>query len=113
MTNIAWFIFFCAAFLEVGGDALVRKGLRGGGLGVVLAGCITLGLYGLVVNLVQWDFAKLLGVYVSVFAVISLFFGWIIFKETIPLPTWVGLGFIVSGGLIIQFGDKIFTGAKL
>jgi drug/metabolite transporter superfamily protein YnfA len=107
------FIFIGAAVLEVAGDAVVRKGLRGGGVVTILGGCLMLGLYGLVVNLIQWDFAKLLGIYVSVFAVISFFFGWIIFKETIPVPTWVGLGFIVTGGLIIQFGDKLFLDAKL
>jgi drug/metabolite transporter superfamily protein YnfA len=102
------FIFLGAAVLEVAGDAVVRKGLREGGVASILVGCFMLGLYGLVVNLIQWDFARLLGVYVSVFAVISLFFGWVIFKETIPFPTWVGLGLIVAGGLIIQFGDPIF-----
>jgi hypothetical protein len=94
------FIFIGAAVLEVAGDAVVRKGLRGGGVVTILCGCLMLGLYGLVVNLIQWDFAKLLGVYVSVFAVISFFFGWIIFKETIPVPTWVGL---------VQFGDNLFS----
>jgi hypothetical protein len=30
MQNIAWLIFIASALLEVGGDAVVRKGLRGG-----------------------------------------------------------------------------------
>jgi drug/metabolite transporter superfamily protein YnfA len=103
-----WFIFIGAAVLEVAGDAVIRKGLRGGGLAAILGGCLMLALYGLVVNLIQWDFTKLLGVYVSIFALISLFFGWVIYKEPIPFSTWVGLGIIVTGGLIIQFGDHIF-----
>ena len=35
---------------------------------VIAAGCATLAFYGVVVNLVQWDFSKLLGVYVAFFA---------------------------------------------
>ena len=30
MTYFAWLVFLGAAVLEVGGDAVVRKGLRGG-----------------------------------------------------------------------------------
>jgi drug/metabolite transporter superfamily protein YnfA len=103
---IAWFIFIAAALLEVGGDAFIRKGLRGPGIGFIVLGFIVLGCYGLVVNLVKWDFSKLLGVYVAVFAVTSILFGRFIFKEEISTPVWLGLAFIVVGGLIIQFGQK-------
>ena len=104
MNYLAWFIFIGAAVLEVGGDAVVRKGLRGKALFIVLAGCCMLGLYGVVVNMVKWDFSKLLGVYVAVFAVVSLLFSRLAFKESIPATTWIGLAVIVAGGLIIQFG---------
>ena len=59
MPIIAWLIFIMAALLEVGGDAVIRKGLRGESLAVIILGCLTLGGYGVVVNLVKWDFAKL------------------------------------------------------
>ncbi len=36
---LVWAIFIAAAALEVGGDAIVRRGLRGGGWPVVLLGC--------------------------------------------------------------------------
>ena len=108
MTYFAWLVFLGAAVLEVGGDAVVRKGLRGGSLGVILAGGAMLAFYGLVVNMVKWDFSKLLGVYVAIFAVTSILFGRFVFRETVPYSTWAGLGVIVCGGLIIQFGDKIF-----
>jgi small multidrug resistance family-3 protein len=55
---------------------------------------------------VKWDFSRLLGVYVSVFALISVLFGWLVFKERIPHATWVGLAVIIVGGLIIQFGKR-------
>jgi small multidrug resistance family-3 protein len=103
----AWLIFVGAACLEVGGDALVRKGLRGGGIAWIVGGCLTLALYGLTVNMVSWDFSRLLGVYVAVFAVISVLAGKFAFGETIPLSTWLGLAIIVLGGLCIQFGSKV------
>ncbi len=107
MTYLAWFVFIGAAILEVGGDAVVRKGLRGSSLGILLTGFVMLGLYGVVVNTVKWDFARLLGVYVAVFAAVSILFGKLVFEENIPLSTWVGLSVILCGGMIIQFGDKI------
>jgi len=106
MTALAWLIFVAAAVLEVGGDAVVRKGLRGHQLAVVAAGCLALGAYGLVVNLVRWDFSKLLGVYVAVFAVVSILTGRFVFRESVPPSTWLGLAIIVAGGLVIQFGHR-------
>lgn len=107
MTYFAWLIFIAAAVLEVGGDAVVRKGLRGNNLLVILIGFAVLGSYGLVVNMVRWDFSRLLGVYVAVFAIISILFGRFVFDENIPGSTWIGLSVIICGGMIIQFGDKI------
>jgi drug/metabolite transporter superfamily protein YnfA len=106
LTYIAWLIFIGAALLEVGGDAVVRKGLRGSGLLIIVMGAIMLGCYGLVVNMVRWDFSKLLGVYVAVFALISILFGRFVFNENIPMATWIGLIVIIGGGLIIQFGSQ-------
>lgn len=84
MTYLAWLIFIGAAILEVFGDAVVRKGLRGRSLMVMLSGCVMLGMYGVVVNTVKWDFSKLLGVYVAMFALVSILFGQYILKEDIP-----------------------------
>jgi len=107
MTFLAWFIFIGAAILEVSGDAVVRKGLRGSNLIIIMIGCVMLGAYGVVVNTVKWDFSKLLGVYVAIFALISILFGRFVFKENIPTTTWIGLVVIISGALIIQFGNKL------
>jgi drug/metabolite transporter superfamily protein YnfA len=104
---VAWLIFLAAALLEVGGDATVRKGLRGGGPAFLALGCLMLTGYGVVVNLVPWDFSKLLGVYVAVFALVSVLFGRFLFHETVPGSTWVGVGIIVTGGLVIQFGEAL------
>ena len=107
MTFLPWFIFIGAAVLEVGGDAVVRKGLRGGGLIFILAGFAMLGTYGVVVNTVKWDFSRLLGVYVAIFALISILFGRLVFEENIPNATWIGLVVIICGAMIIQFGGRI------
>jgi len=105
LTYLAWLIFIGAAILEVSGDAVIRKGLRGSGLIIIMIGFAMLGCYGVVVNMVKWDFSKLLGVYVAIFAIISILFGRFVFKETIPAATWIGLMVIISGGMIIQFGS--------
>ena len=65
-----------------------------------------LGAYGVVVNTVKWDFSRLLGVYVAVFALVSILFGRLVFKENIPNTTWLGLMVITLGALIIQFGSR-------
>ncbi|MGA9405562.1 MAG: hypothetical protein WBW71_00390 [Bacteroidota bacterium] len=107
MTNLfSWLIFVAAALLEVSGDALIRKGLRGSGVFFLLIGFAVLGSYGFVVNSVKWDFSKLLGVYVGVFVSISILYGRFAFKENIPSSTWIGAIVIILGGLIIQFGQQ-------
>jgi small multidrug resistance family-3 protein len=106
---IAWLIFLAAAILEVGGDAIVRKGMRGGGLAFMALGFIMLGTYGVVVNLVPWDFSKLLGVYVAIFAAVSVLVGRFIFHEAVPVSTWVGVAIIIAGGLVVQFGRAANT----
>jgi small multidrug resistance family-3 protein len=99
-------VMVLAAALEVGGDALVRKGLRGAGLGLVALGFIVLGSYGVVVNRLNLDFSRLLGAYVGFFAIVSVLFGRIVFKEQIATSTWVGLGVVLGGSLIIQLGGS-------
>ncbi len=107
MNNVmSWSIFVMAAVLEIGGDAVIRKGLRSSGLLLIAAGFIMLGCYGLVVNSVKWDFSRLLGVYVSFFAVITIVVSRVFLKESVSASTWIGMAVIVCGGLIIQFGQR-------
>ena len=106
MNVSAWLVFAAAALLEVAGDATVRRGLRGGGAGYMVAGCLALAAYGLVVNVVKWDLSRLLGVYVGFFALVSVLFGRLILRETVPSSTWCGLILILAGGLVIQFGRR-------
>ena len=106
MNIVAWFIFVMAAMLEVGGDAMIRHGLRGHRIPLVLSGCATLCGYGLLVNSLKWDFSKLLGCYIGFFALISVLFGWIVFGEKIPSSTWLGLALILAGCMVVQFGER-------
>jgi drug/metabolite transporter superfamily protein YnfA len=106
MNSFAWLIFLVAAIMEVAGDAVIRKGMRGGGLLLILGGAVVLACYGVTVNMVKWDFSRLLGIYVAVFACVAVVIGRWYFKETVPPTTWLGLVFIVIGGLIIQFGKQ-------
>jgi small multidrug resistance family-3 protein len=106
MNIVAWAAFLVGAMLEVAGDAIVRRGLRGGGVLWVLAGCAALAGYGLMVNSVRWDFSRLMGVYIGFFALAGVLAGRFLFGESVPRSTWAGLGLIFAGGLLIQFGHR-------
>ena len=97
-------ILIAAAVLEVAGDAIIRKGMRGGGFMLIALGFAVLGFYGIVVNLMAVDFSKLLGAYVGVFAVASILIGRFVFHDRVPVSTWAGLGVILGGSLIIHLG---------
>ena len=97
-------ILAVSATLEVAGDALIRKGIRGSGLWLVVAGFAVLGSYGVLVNTLQIDFSRLFGAYVGLFATVSVLVGLLVFRDRIPLSTWTGLAVILAGSLIIHFG---------
>src|SRR5262245_28113853 len=106
MPIIAWFIFVSAAILEVAGVATIRNGLRGNSAIFIAMGFAMLCCYGAVVNLPQWDFSRLLGVYIAVFATVAVLCGRFVFGENTPTSIWVGLALIVAGGIVIQFGAE-------
>ena len=101
---LALVVFVAAAVLEVGGDALIRKGLRANGWALIAAGIVVLGAYGVLVNMLDLDFSRLLGAYVGVFACVSVAIGWLVFHDAIPGSTWLGLAVILAGSLIVQLG---------
>ncbi len=95
-----------AAVLEVGGDALVRTGLRGGRpIGFAL-GALVLFMYGLTVNLPKWDFSRLMGVYIALFFVVSQVIAVAAFHEKLKQPIVVGGALIVAGGLVMTLWQK-------
>ena len=104
-SSVALVVMLVAAAFEVGGDALIRKGLRGAGPALVAVGFIVLGTYGIIVNKLDLDFSKLLGAYVGFFAVVSVCTGRFLFHDVIPSSTWIGLAVILAGSVIIHFGS--------
>jgi drug/metabolite transporter superfamily protein YnfA len=104
-SSIALLVMLVAAAFEVGGDALIRKGLRGAGPALVAVGFVVLGTYGIIVNKLDLDFSKLLGAYVGFFAVVSVGTGRFVFHDVIPPSTWIGLAVILAGSLIIHVGS--------
>ena len=99
-------ILVAAAALEVAGDAMIRSGLRGRSGGWVVAGAFVLAAYGVAVNLVPWDFSRLLGSYVAVFAVLAVLVGRYWFGESITPTAWLGLTLVALGGALIQAGSR-------
>jgi len=54
MGGLVWGIFVASAILEVGGDALIRAGLRGERVVLVVGGFLILGSYGVLLNTMTW-----------------------------------------------------------
>ena len=90
-----------AALLEVGGDALIRRGLKGGGVGLMIAGVAVLAAYGFMVNLTHLDFGKLMGLYIVLFFVVAQAVSVLAFKEPLKLPVLVGGSLVVAGGVLM------------
>jgi small multidrug resistance family-3 protein len=96
-----------AAFLEAHGDSFFQVGLhRSSGVGRVLPfvfGTVVLALYGMVVNVLRWDFGKLLGVYVVMFFLMAQLQAKVRFGQSPTPPIYAGGALIVAGGLVIAF----------
>ena len=95
----------CAAALEIGGDAAIRRGLLTSYTPWLALGVVALVAYGLVVNLNRAiDFGRLMGLYIAVFFVISQILSFVFFGERPSLTLLAGGALIVAGGLVIQIG---------
>jgi hypothetical protein len=103
----AFAVLLIAASLEVFGDACFQSGLyRSTGsakVGWFVGGIAILAGYGLFVNLPQWDFGKLLGVYVALFFLVAQIVAKVRFGQEPTTPILVGGSLIVAGGLVITF----------
>ena len=105
--GVAFLILLVCAFLEAGGDALVRKGMHAPTLlqrlALYLFGAVALFAYGWLVNRPPWSFGSLLGVYVVLFFVVAQLLAICLFGERPGAPILIGGTLIVSGGLLITF----------
>ena len=94
-------LLLLAALLEVGGDALVRHGLKAHGVVAMVAGVAVLAAYGFLVNLSRLDFGRLMGIYIALFFVVAQTVAVVAFKERLRLPVIVGGGLVVAGGVVM------------
>ena len=106
-TGTAIVILFLAAVLEAGGDALVRGALHAPGGSVrkgvlFLLGAVVLFAYGYMVNAPNWDFGRLLGIYVVFFFVVAQLIGWLVFHQPPAPAVLYGGALIVAGGIVIS-----------
>jgi small multidrug resistance family-3 protein len=92
-------VLLLAAAMEVGGDAMIRSGLKGKGALLLAAGALTLVAYGFTVNLTKLDFGRLMGIYIVTFFIIAQITSILFFKEPLPLPMIIGGSLIIAGGL--------------
>lgn len=88
-----------AAALEVGGDALIRSGLKGRGVLFMVLGAAVLVAYGFMVNLTALDFGRLMGLYIVMFFVAAQLTAMFFFDERPTLPLLVGGMLVIGGGL--------------
>lgn len=124
-------ILFAGALMEVYGDDRIRLGYEGR-WSFILIGAAVLAGYGLAVNLVnlalkyvfgskQWTLSELLGIYVAFFAFVSVLWDkrglheWKLRQlcSSAPPRVWIGLAFIIVGGVIIQWGGKLWNLMRL
>ena len=98
-------ILFLAAFLEAGGDAVVRIALRGHtGLGrglLLVSGAVVLLAYAVAVNAPEWDFGRLLGIYVVFFFVLAQVISTVVFHQPPDRSVLIGGILVVAGGLVM------------
>jgi drug/metabolite transporter superfamily protein YnfA len=102
-------ILFIAALLEVGGDAIVRNGLKAptsfSRVGFFFIGALVLFAYGYIVNAPPWDFGNLLGVYIVFFFIAAQLISFFLFQTRPSISTLIGGAFIVVGGVIISIAN--------
>ncbi|WP_263378908.1 hypothetical protein [Granulicella paludicola] len=103
----AFVVLALAASLEVFGDSFFQSAMyRSSGATRsfwFVLGIGVLAFYGFFVNLPQWDFGKLLGVYVALFFVVAQVVAKLRFHQSPTPPILLGGSFIVIGGLVITF----------
>ena len=96
-----------AAILEAFGDSCFQAALYHStgwaSAAAAIAGAVVLVGYGMMVNLPQWDFGRLIGVYVAMFFVSAQVINRVRFGHAPTAPIYAGGALIVAGGLLMTF----------
>ena len=94
------------ALLEVGGDALARRGMhaqsQAARVGFFALAAIVLFAYAWLVNRPPWSFGTLLGIYVALFFAVSQAVAWFAFGERPTTGIWLGGALVVTGGIVMS-----------
>ena len=94
------------ALLEMGGDALARRGMHAQSqvarAGFFALAAAVLFAYGWLVNRPPWSFGALLGIYVVMFFVVSQAIAWSAFGERPTAGIWLGGALVVAGGIVMS-----------
>ncbi len=70
-----------------------------------VAGAAILFGYGVVVNTPDWDFGKLLGLYVVFFFIVAQLISWIVFHQRPSMATILGGILIAAGGVVMTIAE--------
>jgi small multidrug resistance family-3 protein len=104
-------LLLLAACLEVGGDAIVRAGLRtytgAMQIAIIALGGAVLLAYGIFVNIAPADFGRLLGAYVVVFFIVAQIVNLTAFGVRPDAPILAGGALIAAGGLVITLWKPV------
>src|ERR1700678_2400911 len=102
-------ILLAAAVFEAGGDALIRIALHQHASGLrwltFLGGAAILFSYGVIVNAPDWDFGRLLGLYVVFFFAIAQLMSWVFFHQPPSTSTMLGGALIIAGGVVLGLAN--------
>ena len=69
----------------------------------LVSGAVVLAIYGFTVNIPNWDFGKLLGIYVVLFFLMAQVLAKVRFNQSPTVPIYLGGALITVGGMIIAF----------
>ena len=104
--SVTFLLLLIAAVLEVGGDAIVRAGLKGhtsaARAGYLALGAVVLFGYGVFVNTAPADFGRLLGMYVVLFFIVAQLVNLFVFGVRPGMGIIAGGALIVAGGIVIS-----------
>ena len=103
--NVALAFLLLAAVLEAGGDAVIRAGLHTSNSGMrwllMAVGAAMLFAYGYTVNAPEWDFGRLLGIYIVLLFLVAQIVAWLAFGQRPGAALLIGGALIVAGGVVI------------